>query len=78
MESDEAKIRFWSWKLHVVGEEAPAGICGNAALAGAERILHDRDFEKEASELAKRAETVNLGGNAAFQDFYMEQMMFEE
>ena len=53
-------------------------ICGNAALAGAERILHDRDFEKEASELAKRAETVNLGGNAAFQDFYMEQMMFEE
>lgn len=53
-------------------------ICGNAALAGAERILHDRDCEKEASALAERAETVNLGGNAAFQDFYMEQMMFEE
>lgn len=53
-------------------------ICGNAALAGAERILNDSACEKEASALAAGAETVNLGGNEAFQDFYMEHMMFEE
>ena len=52
-------------------------ICGNAALAGAERILHDSGCEKEAHELAAGAETVNLGGNPSFQDFYLEHMMFE-
>lgn len=53
-------------------------ICGNAALSGAERILHDSGCEEEASALAARAETVNLGGNPVFQDFYIEHMMFEE
>lgn len=52
-------------------------ICGNAALAGAERLLHDSACEKEASALAAGAETINLGGNPAFQDFYIEHMMFE-
>lgn len=51
-------------------------ICGNAALKGAECILHRRECEKEASELAQRAESVNLGSSAEFQDFYMEHMMF--
>jgi len=51
-------------------------ICGNAALAGAEHILHCRDREREAFDLAKRAETVNLGSSAEFQTFYMEHMMF--
>ena len=53
-------------------------ICGNAALAGAERILHDSGCEKEAYALAAGAETVNLGGNPSFQDFYLEHMMFED
>ena len=53
-------------------------ICGNAALAGAVRILHDRRMEKEATALAERAKTINLGTSAKFQEFYMEYMMFEE
>ena len=58
-------------------EEQKIKICGNAALAGAERILHDSECEREATALAERAETINLGGNPEFQDFYMEYMMFE-
>ena len=53
-------------------------ICGNAALAGAVKILHDRRMEKEAIALAERAKTINLGTSAKFQEFYMEYMMFEE
>lgn len=53
-------------------------ICKNAALAGAERILHREECEKETSDLAKRAETVNLGSSAEFQNFYMEHMMFNQ
>lgn len=53
-------------------------ICGNAALAGAARLLHDSDCEQETLRLAERAETVNLGRSPEFQDFYMEYMMFEE
>ena len=53
-------------------------ICGNAALAGAVRILHDRGMEKEATALAERAKTINLGSSAKFQEFYMEYMMFDE
>ena len=53
-------------------------ICGNAALAGAVRILHDRRMEKEATALAERAKTINLGTSAKFQEFYMEYMMFDE
>lgn len=53
-------------------------ICGNAALAGAVKILHDRRMEKEATALAERAKTINLGTSAKFQKFYMEYMMFDE
>lgn len=53
-------------------------ICGNAALAGAVRILHDRRMEKEATALAERAKTINLGSSAKFQEYYMEYMMFDE
>lgn len=53
-------------------------ICGNAALAGAVRILHDRRLEKEATALAERAKTINLGSSAKFQEFYMKYMMFDE
>ena len=53
-------------------------ICGNAALAGAVKILHDRRMEKEAIALAERAKTINLGMSAKFQEFYMEYMMCEE
>lgn len=53
-------------------------ICGNAALAGAVRILHDRACEKAAAELARQAVTINLGTSAKFQEFYMEYMMFDE
>lgn len=53
-------------------------ICGNAALAGAVKILHNRRMEKEATALAEGAKTINLGTNAKFQKFYMEYMMFEE
>ncbi len=59
-------------------EKEKIKICGNAALAGAARILHDSACEKESAALAERAETVNLGGNPQFQDFYMEYMMFDE
>ena len=53
-------------------------ICGNAALAGAVKILHDRSMEKEATALAERAKTINLGTSAKFQEFYMKYMMFDE
>ena len=53
-------------------------ICGNAALAGAVKILHDRRMGKEATALAERAKTINLGTSAKFQEFYMEYMMFDE
>ena len=53
-------------------------ICGNAALAGAVKILHNRRMEKEATALAEQAKTINLGTSAKFQKFYMEYMMFEE
>lgn len=53
-------------------------ICGNAALAGAVKILHNRRMEKEATALAERAKTINLGTSAKFQEFYMEYMMFDE
>ena len=53
-------------------------ICGNAALAGAVRILHDRRMEKEATALAEGAKTINLGSSAKFQEFYMKYMMFDE
>ena len=53
-------------------------ICGNAALAGAVKILHDRRMEKEATALAERAKTINLGSSAKFQEFYMKYMMFDE
>lgn len=53
-------------------------ICGNAALAGAVKILHDRRMEKEATALAERAKTINLGTSAKFQEFYMKYMMFDE
>lgn len=52
-------------------------ICGNAALAGAERILHHSGYEKEVSALAAGAETINLGGNPAFQNLYIQHMLFE-
>ena len=47
-------------------------------MAGAVRILHDRGMEKEATALAERAKTINLGSSAKFQEFYMEYMMFDE
>jgi len=35
-------------------------------------------MEKEATALAERAKTINLGTSAKFQEFYMEYMMFDE
>lgn len=52
-------------------------VCGNAALAGAEKILGSADKLEEAKALAASAATWNLGGDQVFQDYYMENMFFE-
>ena len=52
-------------------------VLGNAALAGAARLLLDRREHERAREIARRARHVALGGNPRFNERYMDQMFFE-
>lgn len=51
-------------------------VLGNAALAGAEMILTKKETRTKLQEIASYAQHVNLGGNAVFNEFYMDEMMF--
>ncbi|MFW6293323.1 MAG: ASKHA domain-containing protein [Spirochaetota bacterium] len=51
---------------------------GNAAGAGAARMLVDDSCTNEAEEIVARCRYVELSGSAAFQNFYMEEMFFPE
>ena len=49
---------------------------GNAAGAGAARVLVDRESSSEAQTIVDSCRYIELSGSAAFQNFYMEEMMF--
>lgn len=51
-------------------------VCGNAALAGAAKLLLDEDALEPAGTLAANAQTVNLAVDEYFQECYMEGMLF--
>ena len=51
-------------------------VIGNAALAGAARLLLDPAATKEIRAIAERSRHFNLGGNPVFNGNYMEQMLF--
>lgn len=51
-------------------------VLGNAALAGAERLLLDRHSVRQAEKIAQSAQSVLLGGNPVFSELYMECMTF--
>ena len=53
-------------------------VAGNAALAGASRILLSKDDLISARSIAAKASHVELGGNPLFNTLYMEHMMFPE
>lgn len=53
-------------------------VLGNAALAGAARLLLNRDALEDVRKIARRAKHVNLGGNPRFNEHYMDQMFFPE
>ena len=51
---------------------------GNAALSGAARLLLNVNEREHAREIVRRSKHVNLGGNPAFNQHYMDRMMFPE
>jgi len=53
-------------------------VLGNAALAGAARLLLDRDSVSEIRALSACCSHMRLSGNPVFNDFYMENMLFPE
>lgn len=52
-------------------------VLGNAALAGASRVLLDQESQTELRRIAQLSTHVNLGGNPQFNDRYVENMLFE-
>ena len=52
-------------------------ILGNAALAGAVRMLLDQSSLETVRQIAKHSVHVNLGGNKVFNEWFVEKMMFE-
>ena len=51
---------------------------GNAALAGAVMLMLDKTKADVLRTFALNAETVNLGGNPAFNERYMDEMLFPD
>jgi uncharacterized 2Fe-2S/4Fe-4S cluster protein (DUF4445 family) len=51
-------------------------VLGNAALAGAAKILLDQNLKEKAREIAGKAKHVNLGGSKVFNELYIEKMLF--
>ena len=53
-----------------------AKVIGNAALAGASRLLLDPSAKEEIRAISESSRHFNLGGNPVFNNNYMEQMLF--
>lgn len=53
-----------------------AKVIGNAALAGASRLLLDPSAKEKIRTIAENSRHFNLGGNPVFNNNYMEQMLF--
>lgn len=53
-------------------------VLGNGALAGAARMLLDRESVSSARDIASRSRHVTLSGSRSFQEHYMEQLLFPE
>lgn len=53
-----------------------AKVIGNAALAGASRLLLDPDVLPDLRKITDASRHYNLGGNPTFNEYYMEQMLF--
>ena len=53
-----------------------ATVIGNAALAGAVRLLLDPGSLAQIRAIARNSRHFNLGGNPMFNEYYMEQMLF--
>ena len=51
-------------------------VCGNASLAGAELLLHNKDLLEKQKELVQMTQSFDLATNAFFQEKYMEGMFF--
>lgn len=51
-------------------------VIGNAALAGASRLLLEETAMPAIRDIARSARHYNLGGNPIFNAYYMEQMLF--
>ena len=55
-----------------------ARILGNAALSGAAMTLAHPTARPHLDEIAARAKHINLGGNPAFSNHYINRMIFGE
>ena len=53
-------------------------VLGNASLTGAAMLLADTRLRERAEGIARMARHVDLGGNPAFVQHYMDRMMFPE
>ena len=53
-------------------------VLGNAALQGAAAMLTKEKLKEKAAFLTKAAQHVSLGGDATFNKFYIEEMLFPE
>lgn len=53
-------------------------VLGNAALAGAARMLLNRENISRSRDIASHSRHVTLSGSRSFQEHYMEQMLFPE
>ena len=53
-------------------------VIGNASLQGAAAMLAGKEIKEKAASLSKAAKHVNLGGDATFNNFYIEEMFFPE
>lgn len=53
-----------------------ARVIGNAALAGASRLLLDPAAVSRVRNIVQTSRHYNLGGNPTFNEYYMEQMLF--
>lgn len=51
-------------------------VCGNASLAGAERLLHNHALLEKQQEIIQNSQSFELATNAFFQERYIEGMLF--
>jgi len=58
--------------------EDRVSVIGNAALTGALMMLLNQQVLSRSAEIAQASSHVNLGGNPAFNEHYIDQMFFPE